>query len=43
MKSEEPENYLLKISTDEFRYYINLAVKSGESYQPVLSGRLIGF
>ena len=42
IKSQQPENYLLKIGNNVLDYYIDLAVSSSEYSDFVLSGRVTG-
>ncbi|HPC99977.1 MAG TPA: copper amine oxidase N-terminal domain-containing protein [Acetivibrio sp.] len=42
IKSQQPENYLMKIGTDGLVYYIDLAVKSSGTDEFVLSGEVTG-
>lgn len=43
MKSQQPENYFMRVSGDGLDYSIDLAGQSSESCEVVLSGRVIGF
>ncbi|GAE89815.1 copper amine oxidase N-terminal domain-containing protein [Acetivibrio straminisolvens] len=42
VKSKHPQNYLMKVGSDGFGYFIDVVVQSAESSEAVLKGSIIG-